>query len=137
MRKPIKQMFTEEINSLNDRILKNEHTDDMVNFTSEMFSLLNYKLQSVSISKYIEELSEHKTMSTATYEALKDILKILATDDNVNLSKYDGLISFDSGKKHKELIFKHRRNSITEFSIILQKIDVDGTMKLIEILLKS
>lgn len=126
--------YASDLERLSEDFYSNEYKNDIAGFTKNLFLVLNKITNDQSISKYIDIKIEFNKMSTASYLYLKDIIKMIDTDEVINLSKYKDVLFSNTGKMQAKINFNVTRNIETEFTMLISKIDIVGMLEFLKTL---
>ena len=126
--------YKADIELLDKQYTEGTYKEDQALFSKNLFIVLGKITNEKPITKFVERIVEFRKMSNASYLFLKDIIKMIETEEVVNFSKYDGMICFESGMKREAIKIKIIRNRETEFVNIISKIDTVGMISLLKAL---
>ena len=126
--------YVSDLERLSEDFYSNEYKNDIAGFTKNLFLVLNKITNTDTISKYINKMVEIYSLSNTSYLYLKDIIKMLDTDEVINLSKYKDVLFSITGKPQPRININTIRNIETEFSILISKIDIVGMLEFLKTL---
>ena len=126
--------YVSDLERLSDSFYSNEYKEDIAGFTKNLFLVLNKITNTDTISKYINNRVEIYSLSNTSYLYLKDIIKMLDTDEVINLSKYNDVLFSITGKPQPRININTIRNIETEFTILISKIDIVGMLEFLKTL---
>lgn len=124
-----------QLNKVLNDYTSNLYKEDHALFMSNLFSIFKGSLERKrTLSQTVTNLTTYP-LPTIEYMFLKDIKSVLEDNENINLSKYSGLIKNHhsiKNKLHDKITFKVKRNLETEFITLLLILDVEGMISLIQ-----
>ncbi len=126
--------YASDLERLSEDFYSNEYKNDIAGFTKNLFLVLNKITNDQSISKYIDGKVELCSLSNTSYLYLKDIIKMIDTDEVINLSKYKDVLFSNTGKMQAKINFNVTRNIETEFTMLISKIDIVGMLEFLKTL---
>ena len=126
--------YVSDLERLSDSFYRNEYKEDIAGFTKNQFLVLNKITNTDTISKYINNKVEIYRLSNTSYLYLKDIIKMIDTDEVINLSKYKDVLFSNTGKTQPRININTIRNIETEFTILISKIDIVGMLEFLRTL---
>jgi hypothetical protein len=126
--------YTSDLDSLSDEYYSNKYKEDIAGFTKNLFLVLKKITNNYTLSKFINDKIEFNKMSNTSYLYLKDIIKMLETDEVINLSKYNDVLFSTVGKIQERIKISTIRNVETEFILLIKKIDIVGMLEFLKTL---
>ena len=126
--------YASDLERLSEDFYSNEYKNDIAGFTKNLFLVLNKITNEQSISKYIDSKVELCSLSNTSYLYLKDIIKMIDTDEVINLSKYKDVLFSNTGKIQPRININVMRNIETEFTMLISKIDIVGMLEFLKTL---
>ena len=126
--------YASDLERLSEDFYSNEYKNDIAGFTKNLFLVLKKITNDQSISKYIDCKVELCSLSNTSYLYLKDIIKMIDTDEVINLSKYKDVLFSNTGKMQAKINFNVTRNIETEFTMLISKIDIVGMLEFLKTL---
>ncbi len=126
--------YASDLERLSEDFYSNEYKNDIAGFTKNLFLVLNKITHGNSIVNYIDIKIELYNLSNTSYLYLKDIIKMIDTDEVINLSKYKDVLFSNTGKTQPRININTIRNIETEFTILISKIDIVGMLEFLRTL---
>lgn len=126
--------YTSDLDALSEEFYSNKYKEDIAGFTKNLFLVLKKITNNDSLSKFIDCKIEFNKLSNTSYLYLKDIIRMLETDEIVNLSKYRDVLFSNVGKIQERIKINVVRNVETEFVILIKKLDIVGMLEFLKTL---
>lgn len=116
--------YATDIVLLEESFNNRKYLENIAGFNKNLFMVLKKITGGQTLAEYIKVKVDTLPMTNIVYLFLNDIIKMLDTDQVINISKYRDVLYFRQGKMQTPITSINNRNSVTEFVILIAKLDM-------------